>query len=244
MAKIRDPKIPNEFTPADQLLRPEGERITYLLKTPVGYDRVQLRRAIMAQGGKAVTEIDVLRALKADIETLSPSNGSSLAARVDLVVHVFAAAVAARVQAGFDVKPDFSEASPFGQAWRAYVKARVAIADIEHEARQFSGAYARALADQESFPLIQGIESARKFLVGWEGRKEVFERGVTGVPMALLDALGDAHLVAIGAEVQRLLMPTEDEEKNSGSPSLTPSSGTSSTTAQEKTEAAQPQTVH
>ena len=57
------------------------------------------------------------------------------------------------------------------------------------------------------------------------------QRSNRRVPAELLERIPPLHLLAIGAEVERLLRPTEAERGNSDSPSPSPSAAASSMAA-------------
>jgi hypothetical protein len=94
------------------------------------------------------------------------------------------------------------------------------LAGVERLVREAYEPYRAMLADIAVYADILGIEAARMFLVGVDGLDIAFQRDKkTGVPDPILARIDPFHLRLIGAKVEDLMKPNEEEEKNSESPS-------------------------
>jgi len=210
MAKLLDPASPVAFTPAWHLDRPEPVRPVYLIRPPRLLDRFELDRAVRARGVRRRGEIELLAALSADAREMLGLDyeASAIRAQID---------DAAAALDGFMATVRAGE--PLDEAHGRYLAARDALEPAVAAIRQAGGRFAACEAETETFPQYLGIEAARLLLVGWRNVEPAFRREITGVPLDLLEQLPMHDLIAIGAEVERLLEPTPAERKNSASPS-------------------------
>lgn len=238
MPILQDPKTPIRFTPYEQMLLPEAERITYLLKPADIWSRANLRRMVSAKGGRRVGQMDVLLALREGVEQIfSASVSDRKAALLEQIDEAIAGLtdLSRKVMSG-EYDPRTADGlQGLTTATRSQIAKLAALGEVSDVVMRASPRYAKLVADKETYELVRGFCSAQLFLVGWENGPAPFARGGTGVPDDLLLLLSDDHLVEIGAEVDRLLHPTETERKNSDSPSLgaetpAPSTAASSTT--------------
>lgn len=213
---------PVRFTPADQMERPEGERVTYLLRVPTLWDRPKYRRAVDRHGVQAIGLGDLLAALDAALARLLAGDAEALAGNRAIV-------------AGYrDSLTGLAEADAAGReaAYRAFAAAHRAFVEVEGRVIRADETYAGLTADRAWAQNVAGIEAARQFLVGWAGVPAEFATVPgAGAPDSVLVNVPEAHLRAIGAEVERLMQPSAAEAKNSVSPSSGSAAPTSSTAA-------------
>ena len=221
MAKLLSTQAPLRFVPQDQAARPEGERIAYHISPPSVYSAPKLHRAVNAQGARFVTKMDLLDALEDGLRAMLPEEAQADTLRPHLAI------VAGYRDWYLAAKPE--------------ERVRVNLTG-EHEVFELFEIVARHYprlsemqADEQWFWDVFGIEGSRLFVVDWEnlpgqdGAPAVCERGPDGLTEASLGTIPNHHRQLIGVYVYKLLSPTEQEAKNSGSPppgSPAPSSST------------------
>jgi len=227
MAKILNPKEPVRFSPEDQLTRPEGERIVYLLKVPDRWDRINLRKALAARGARQAGWLDLALAMRAIVAQNDAESARPVLASLETFIERVRAygaqdfgttdeGIKARVREHLTLSAYWDELKP--------------LADICASA---SASFASLRGDGEVYLELASIEAARIFLRGWEGapadgkKMPAFDRGVNGVPVETLELLPPGHVFAIYERLEELLKPTETEAGNSVSPS--PGAGTQPT---------------
>lgn len=222
MATMLHPDEVHRLVPADQRARPEGKRVVYLLRTPGLYDKTRLRRAITAAGGRQHGVIATLRLLRAGVEEIMAGGDAAMR---DLHVGMIDGYVAAyldhfaRLRRGqYSVQTEEARAE-FAAAVDRLARFDEDLAPVAAVVREHYQPYAQAIADDLVYPEIEAIEATRLFLVGWENRRPEFRRDQSGVPDKLLAAVPEHHRREIALELQRLMMPTEEEERDSSSPS-------------------------
>lgn len=235
MTKLLDPNETVRFVPADQKTRPKGEQIAYLFRVPRLYDGPALARAIAAAGGVEPGVLELIRALRADIPDMWPSDDDpDLRAAVIAAIDDYDARVTAfheQLRDGaFDMETEAGQAAFVAAQAEALDGGRL-VRQAEQQAHRAGGRYSALQGYAASYAMIAGIESARLLLVGWENLGD-FRRTTAGVPDDLLERVPKQHWAAIAAEVERLSRLTEAERKNSGSrastsPAPSPSSAKS-----------------
>ncbi len=236
---LLDPKQPVRFTPADQAGRPEETRVVYLLKVPRLYDGAALDRAVAARGGRNHGALARLRSLRAGVKALLADDDEAVArdnlvARIDAYADELRAFGRALLAGEYDAAGETEESTgpaKLAAALAAQAEHEAALAEVAELVREGYPLFARMVADEAVYPDILGIEAARLLLVGWENGPGEFRRGRAGVPDEVLEAIPPYHLVAIGAEVERLRRPSEAQRKNSASPSRSPAAPATSTAA-------------
>lgn len=230
MAKLLDPKQPVRFAPADQTSKPEGEQVAYRLKVPTVMDRAAFEREIALRNGRQHHPLAKLSALRAGVVAIFDGQESEAATETLAQIDDYAAELGGfyeQVRSGAFQGEEGQEAFAAAiERQGEFERALVEVADIVAEAYP---PFARMRADDAVYPRIQGIAAAKLFLVGWEGIVTKCDRGLAGLSDASLARIPDHHLVEIGMEVRRLSRVTEDEGKNSASPSHGSSVGAPST---------------
>lgn len=230
--KVADPRQPVEFVPDSELDKPEEERVVYLLKVPTYYEKIDLARAVLARNGRQHSVDDLKRALRRALTRLHAPD--SPPAEQEELIDLWEAAHLAflrRVGSG-ELHTRTDEAreafmAAFAET-QAVDDALAPLADLLAEAEP---RYAQMRADNDVYQAIFAGEAGRKFVAGWRGLDVAFERGVTGVPLELLDRLPAGHLRAVARRISELMQPTPAEAKNFDSPSPGPSAVTTSATA-------------
>lgn len=210
-------------------VRPDGEEgPVYRLRTPLLYDRVKLEQAITRHGGRKHGRVGLLRALRRDVAgdpfliECEPEERVRLNAQIDAALAAWQG-FGKRVRDGEFRAGEGDDAKAVAQslveAFSEVDQQESPLAGVEALVRGAGGHYAAACAEETVYQEIAAIESARLFLVGWEGLEATFRRGPQGVPDDVLMAIPPAHLAFIGAEAEKLLKPDEATVKNSAGPS-------------------------
>jgi hypothetical protein len=102
------------------------------------------------------------------------------------------------------------------------------IAEIEAAVVRGYAPYAERVADRTYWQDVLPIEAVRLLLTGWEGIEDPPEIGPEGLIERSLTMIPDRHLGALSLRALSLFAPTEQEAKNSDSPSAgAPASTTS-----------------
>ena len=190
---------PVRFVPSDQADRPEEEQVAYLIKPPSIYERPRFRRACLEHGARFHTDVELVACLREGVAALLPGEADAIR-RTDLLETVDAFA-AARI-AG-DVDPELA----------------VRMEAIEEIVTGGYEPYAQKVASRGHFVDIAPIEAFRLFVVGWENLDLPFSRSRTGIPLAVLERVPEAHVYEAGLKAFELISLPEDEEKKSPSPS-------------------------
>jgi len=238
MTVLVDPKRPHAFTPGGYLLRPEGERVTYLLRVPTPADRPRFRHALVAEGARTHTEFELLAGLEAGIrEVFAGDELAALRERALGLVEAQRAKMLAWLEARETGEISrFNDPDEFLRAYFAAFTPAPELVDVQRDVADGSARFARLLADRAVFRELRGLLAAQMFLVGWEGLPDpvnggpaVFTRGAAGVPLHALACIPSADVESIGDEIDRLLEPGDAQRGNSRSPSSTPNAAASST---------------
>lgn len=222
--------------------QPEGEAgrkrpRAYHLRVPGVYDKIELERAATARGARQYGQLELLEALAADLESVGgPAEAKAKALAAVAARRAALEALYARYSAG-----GFELEEPAGlEAWTAAQEEVAAagaevLAELEPQVAAAGGRYARALADSAVYWKLFGLEAARLLLVraeGVAGLEEDPARGADGgLTEEALALIPEAHWAGLGLFARGLLGPTEQEAKNSASPSPTASNARPSTSA-------------
>lgn len=229
MAKLMNPAEPVGFVPEDQRDLAEGARITYQLKVPNEWDRINLHKALAAHGARQVGWIGLARAMR---ELIEQWGDAPTLAMVDTFIAL--AKEWGALPMGDSDEARAARAAAFGamrDMWRSLKPVADACAAASTE-------FASLRGDDAVYLEVYALEAGRILLRGWSGPGlPKFARGMTGVPLELLKALPGDHLIEISFELDRLLRPSEAEAGNSVSPSPGVSVPTSSTTVDSPTAA-------
>ena len=233
--KIATPGQIHRIEPPGQDDVDPPSRIVYLLRTPTLADETTWLRAVRLRGGRRWYLMELADAIETDARAflVAPEDASGRDALLDAVaswresLRALAAAAHATADAGDDAS-----------ATETLLAAAAASDDLS-AALEPSRAALRAMpdsvllrreTDNEVWPRLAGEEAARLLLVGWDGLAG-FRRDARGVPDTVLARIPRHHFAVLAAAAQRLFAPSSDEEKNSVSPSASPSDGPPSRTA-------------
>lgn len=233
MSKLLDPKQPIRFQPELEKNRPEAERRAYLLRVPLVKDRVKLRALTRELGGAPLTDAERMLAMSLALNRLSaeaePGQLDDAMAAMVKVGELFDAFRVA-YQASVDNPGDSELVVASANALQAWSNGLAALAALEEAIEAADPVYRRLVGAAAAFPLARGTAAAMLLLVGWEGYGERPPRRVPGglIDQESLARIPERDLIAIGAEAERLLAPSEAEAKNSESPSPGQSSATAS----------------
>jgi hypothetical protein len=238
MAVLLNPAETIRFSPDWEQSRDAAARRVYILKAPTVWGRVAFKRALAARGARRHAALTMLDALERSVRA---AYGEALTdpgrATLETIGELRAELVAFRarlVGEGYDMATEEGRADFVATVERqtALNEALIGVSDVVAAA---DPRYARLLADNEVYSLVAALEGARLFVVGWERGPGPFRRDPDGVPDDVLAAIPSADLAALGVEIDRLLQPTEDESKNSASPSPSGSAPKGSTAARSTT---------
>jgi hypothetical protein len=243
VAKILAPDDATVVVPADQKSKPAGGRLSYTLRTPTLYDRVKLDRAIAAAGGVTHGVLEMIRALLRGVDVVMAESDADDRARTRALVQAHEADWIAYYEnlrdgafedGAFDGEAGDGDsgtgAAAFAAATAAIQAGGIDLAAIDRSVAVAYRPYGSMVADNMVYHQIAAIESARLFLAGWSGAElGTLHRVKEGVTDDCLMRIPEGHRAEIGQAVQRLLRPTRPEEKNSPSPSSTPSARGNST---------------
>jgi hypothetical protein len=239
VAKILAPDDVTLVVPADQKSKPADGRLSYTLRTPTLYDRVRLDRAIAAAGGVTHGVLEMIRALLRGVDVVMADSDAADRDRTRALVQAHEADWIAYYETlrdgGFEDEASDGEAGDAGAGAFAAATAKIQAGAVDLAAIDRSVAvayrpYGAMVADNMVYHQIAAIESARLFLTDWRGAElGTLHRAREGVTDECLMRIPEGHRAEIGQAVQRLLRPTRPEEKNSPSPSSTPSARGNST---------------
>jgi hypothetical protein len=215
---LNNPKAPVRLAP-----RGEDDGPVYYLRVPTVFDRSEFRRGLARRKAQQWTALDLLDAFDTGLRRILHEPGDKK--ELDSLLNE-SAKFRENVAAFFEDwrEGGLDELSPERQAKeldRTVMPPRLsaaaeAVAD-GHEP------YQRMLADNLVYSERAGLVAAQLFLVGWEGVEVEFERGLGGVSDAMLEAVPVVDLIAIGAQVGRMIWPPRSRLKNS--PSVSGRSG-------------------
>lgn len=231
MAKLLSPKDRPTFTPPDQFGRPQAERIAYAFKVPSVTDQARFNHAVRKAGGRNWGLSQLLTAMADGVRHLLPDEDDAervaiLAELKQMREDILARSqeVGAATEAGADEEEQ-------GRALLALAAAleNPRVDEIRTILEPVYPRLREMMADNEVYAQIRGTEAARMFLVDWTGHPDRPRRGVAGVADDSLRRIPLMHRIQIGAFVETLFGPTEQEEKNFSSPSGGGSAGTPST---------------
>ena len=202
MAKLLDPAEPARWTP-------DGEDgVSYLFRVPTVAGAARLDRETAAEGGASWTVGDVWRALRDGLDALA-EHGDVAVDRAYVDDRIAMLGGMAERLGGAEGEARDQLLLELGEL---LVDPR-----MEEIASAVRPAYPRLramLADNTVWPELRGQVAARLFLVGWEGIGGEVRRGVAGVADETLRRIPRRHFPGIGAFVERLLAPTEEERGN------------------------------
>ncbi|MGE0650260.1 MAG: hypothetical protein AB7P12_00715 [Alphaproteobacteria bacterium] len=234
MTMILDPNQTCRFMPPGEEAKAEDRRTVYLLKAPTVWDRIALKRALGARGARQHSALAMCAALSDGVRAIYGEDvteqGAGILTRIDALreeIESFGRRVLAD---GFDLE-DPAERQAFTESVEHQAELNAELTAVSDIVAQGYPRYARMLSDNEAYELIHALEAARLFLAGWENGPGAFRRDPDGVPEPTLAVIPPHHLLGIGAEVARLMRPTETESKNSDSPSSSGSRPAASTAA-------------
>lgn len=226
MAVFRKPGELIDWIPPEQMRRPESERIVYTLKVPTVYERVAWRRAVAAKGGRRYGPSTLLATLKSgvlDFMDEGPERDfivTSIDEQIGRSMQVMEAAGSASV-----------DADTFFEALSAAAHGENALAPVEALIEQVYEPYAAMRARNAVYSEIAAIEGARLFLTEIRNGPPLERDKAGALTDQVLGQIPEAHMLQIGIRIEELVSPTEQEAKNSDSPSPGPSDETASTAA-------------
>lgn len=226
MATLLDPK-----TPA-RLVLDERAGKALLFKVPTVVDGPLYERAVIAAGGKRWSLTQRIHALADGVNAILEGEEHA-AERLPIVAELQALELQAaeviaqaRTVQGLDDEQRVSWLVRLSE-----IESSARLAEIEAVVAPRYPRYNALLADNQVYSMIRGIAAAKLFLVGWEGIKAPVERTLEGVSESTLAHIPRRRFAEIGAFVDGMLAPTEDEAGNSESPSPGLSAATTSTAA-------------
>ncbi len=213
MTILLNPAEPVRFVAPGQEKTPEAERIVYLLKAPTVWDRIAHERALSERGIRRHTVLDLLtRARHVAGKALEARPGS---ARQSVLQGLDDYEAALRKLAASGHLPEKAQMA----AVDALLQIETAMAGVFDLIAHHDPVFATMRADNLVYAEASGIAAAQRFLTGWQNLPLAFSATAEGIDPALLLRLPREHVIAIGREVERLLLPSETERKNSFSPS-------------------------
>jgi len=195
MAVLLSTDEPVPFAPSDQLERPEGERITYVLRPPTIYDGPRMRAAARRLGGRPWSDAEIFGTLRQGLEAILGDDEPEELAR--LITFVDQGAV--RVLAGEPLDDEMASA----------------LAEIERVVEQHYELYRVRAAQRQQFLEDLVIEAARLHIVGWTGLDGTCRPTAGGLPPHQFAKVPPAHVQEIGQEVLLMMAPTDAEKKAS-----------------------------
>lgn len=97
------------------------------------------------------------------------------------------------------------------------------MATVFEQMMRHSARYRALVADDQAWAEARPYVVAQQFLTGWQGPAAAFTAVGGRVATEVLDTIPDTHLAAIANHVDAMISPSEDQEKNSASPSASSS---------------------
>lgn len=198
-----DPKQPHRLTLS------WAPSIAYLLKVPTVFERGRYRHALAAAGARRHTTQAMAAELRRGVVAVLAGDDMAaprekLLEEIDGLTADLAAAVAL-----------IGQDEAFAEAWAAVVAREQVIDALAAGIRDAYPPYAAMIADNEVYPTLSGLVAAQMFLLGWEGITHPFVRTAQGtLSEESLKAIPELHLASIGAEIEKLLAPTDAQAKN------------------------------
>ncbi len=207
--------LPISAKPLQRLeIRPDDGPVqaVYFVKPATLLERSAWRRAVYAQGAQYASDLDLLEALRREVEALGLANAESLLARIDEVATLDAA------ERG---------------------KAMATLEPIAGPIRRAGGEFAALEAQRTYWAEVAPAIAAARFLRAREidGKSVSFPRQGDEVASEELEALPETHVYAIGWYAISLMRLSEAAEKNSASPSPSQQTPLPSETASESIDA-------
>ena len=201
-------------------------RAVYYLLPPSLYTAAQLERAVRAQSARRFGLLDVLAVLQKGIKAILPSEADAelraeqLAIVDDYRTRILAEAKEKRTDTLLDLSHGVHE--------------------LMRLVRPHFPALAEVEAEKDYYWTIFGIEACRLLLQarevsdGDDVKVVAYERGPGGLPDHAIAEIPENDRYFLGLRVDAMISPSEDEAKNSDSPSpgpCTPETSTSAATA-------------
>lgn len=199
--------------------QPRGDRgPTFFLRQALARDRVRLQVAVDAELPR-VHFWDVMAALRSAIDRLEQSGQFQAPfPQWRELLDLYTAKV--REAADYSLSENSPEAH---QAFVAAYEAPQALKEVTEHTKRWDREFAKTKAEADNYSEAYGVEAARAFVVGWEGKGlGKFVRDATGASEQSLLKIQPIDMSAIGRKVQDLLEPKPDMVGNSDLESSTP----------------------
>lgn len=231
---LASPGETHTFVPASEQKKPAERQVSYQLRVPGVWDKMKFRAALGQHNVRQYGLVALLDALERGVKAIYGDRDSE-AKQIHLQAIADYRAEArqlgeALMSGEIDIQTDAGQ-ERFNESMARQNEYEQGLAEVAQLVAQGYPPYATMRAANSAYALGRGLVAAQMFLLGWENLPGDVSRGPDGVPDAVLARIPEHHLQGIGAEIERLFEPTEDEAKNSGSPSSTGSSPKASTAA-------------
>lgn len=234
----------------DDVVDVPGTAAVYQIRVPTKRDKIAILQRTREAGGRRFDDAVILsrvgvvldRIIKESPAEYRPDYERQLAtvkrfaeerARMEKLVGDAVRALLRRVRLGADaggtvedaIKPHLEELSAFRPLAEDYAQIERIVEELDDGVRQMRAA-------NEVFWQWYNLTAAEVLLAGWEPRTDykgkklpAFARVGGRLAKGLLDRVPDEDIGAIGNAALAAMSPSEDEAKNSESPSGTPSPG-------------------
>lgn len=193
------------FSAVESLKAAGREPPTYLIAPATIRERIAFRRAVAAEGARMPRDDELVACLRAGVREAAPDNADELLATID----------------------EWAETPPEDRGPDLIARMEA----IEQAMRASYPPYAQLEAARVHWISIAPLVACEMFLRGWQNVDVPFKRVRGKVAEECLEALPEDHLAEIGWKAISLMQPDKAAEKNSGSPSPSPSSPATSTAA-------------
>lgn len=178
------------------LVRHSSGGATFDLAVPSRLQRAAFRRDLAATGARYPSDAELRQAMRDGIEALVAE----------------------------DQRAELLEAVDQLEAGDSSDQVRERIEALERVLVKRFAPYGDLLAARGHWLEVAPIVACQHFLRGWDGLALPFASRAGLVPPDLLDqALSDEQIVSVGLKILSLMSPGKDQEKNSASPSPSPS---------------------
>lgn len=209
-------------------VRPNGKGTepVYFLKVPGKLDIFELRRRLTELGLRRHSLPDKLRVIRQELRDKVVDGEAWIEEVVDPYEDQMLESLRYKIpilqrlaEASEADQPALIEQLTDSEAPRVDPEIDREMAEVFEQMTRHSARYRALIADDEAYASARPYVVAQMFLTGWEGRKTPFAAVGGRVTTEALDTVPDQHLALIASRYDALVSPSEDQEKNSASPS-------------------------
>lgn len=188
---------PVRFFPADQLKKPEKERVVYLLRAPTVYDLAEFGPALTAMGAQHHGKDELMAMVRAGIDVLldAPAEETKKA-EAHAILDQYEAAMDAAAE-----ETDAAERDKKGPPDDLLAK----VTALENIVAGGFEPMRTMQASTELWLRLAPIEAFRRFCIGWENLDVEAARDSSGLTRATVEAVPMAHVLECGYRARDMM---------------------------------------